>query len=637
MRGLNDSQLMANLAANEINYVRAWITRLNITGGAWSHLSMKPTVYDGYLPRGAVVPYTPRGKNEQEFWWRVAQNNDWYQSCLYTNQEHERIRVKPNTSYLIQTEFESYGVTPADASQPYGFTVMIDRWVDHCHELESTSAVTTHPSLLGEQNEQTLTADGVWHSGERTSIPFIYLALDNAAAGDVYIKSVSIREKRLDGELGPELFVEPTADKRTYYAQRESAVLDQIMAKAEEQDIYLRLVVNEKEDPLFLRTGPNGAFTETMVGNFYGDGRTVQTNRYLQMAWWRYLQARWGYSTAVHSWELINEGDPFNHQHYALADEFGNYMKCTVFGIEMGQKCNYDHPNSHMVSTSFWHSFPSDEFWRNEAYPNIDFADVHRYLPATKSRTHQDLTEAVLDLSQSIGAGSELAPDKPIIRGETGLVRQDTSGAVDGLRKGQNPVWLHNMLWSSLNSGGVIESGYWYVNEHIVNKDFNLLSHYAAFANFVNQLPLNNGHHSSITASFSNPNSPLVGQIDHENARAHGWLRHADFNWHTIENGRSDFGLNGELIIDGLDPEESYQLLLISFGLGAGYQSSSQVIQSADDGSLTVPISTTSDVGSVAFAIEPMPKNEAAASPAIANSDSGRHVESMGIDCSPHP
>ena len=84
-------------------------------------------------------------------------------------------------------------------------------------------------------------------------------------------------------------------------------------------------------------------------------------------------------------------------------------------------------------------------------------------------------------------------------------------------------------------------------------------------------------------------------------------------------------------------PEQNYQITLITFGLSGGYQESSQTIQSAEDGTLTVPLSTTSDVGSVAFAIEPTIKHEAAPSPTASSDGSGRHVSSMGIDCLPHP
>ncbi len=604
IRALRQSAEAENLSQNGVNYLRVWASRLNIVGGAWSHLSMKPTVYDGYLPRDAVARYFPEGSSDEEFWWRISHNHSWYSSCLYTNQEYERIRVKPNTDYLVQTEFATYDVMPADQSKPYGYSVVIQDWVDHCSQLDGNNGIT---SYSGGQNQQTLVSSGTWNSGDSSTIPFVYPALSNVSAGTAYIKSISIREKKGDGGLGPELFIDYKADKRAYFSQRESAMLDQIVDQAAANGLYLSMVISEKEDPLRLKTDPFGNPTDLDRDNFYGNGREIQYNRYLQMAWWRYLQARWGYSTAIHSWELLNEGDPFHGDHYALADELGKYMNCTVFGVESesNNNCTYEHPNGHMVSTSFWHSFPADELLRNPGYPNIDYGDQHKYLPASESAIHQDMTTAVLELSGQIGAGSSKDIQKPVIRGETGIVDAGTDGPIAPLRNGNNPVWLHNMLWSSLNSGGVMEAGYWYPGDHIFNDNFSILNHFESFRSFVDPIPLNNGAYDTLSGSFSAGDYPLVGQVDSVNRSAHGWLRHPDFNWKAVDDGRSAFGLSGTLTLQGFESNRSYQVMLQSYSLGSGYVQTTQTITANGDGSLSIPINTAGDVGSVAFKVTP--------------------------------
>ena len=88
---------------------------------------------------------------------------------------------------------------------------------------------------------------------------------------------------------------------------------------------------------------------------------------WLHEAWWRYIVARWGYSTAIHSFEFVNEGDPFNGNHYQTVKNLAEYM-------------DNHNPSQHMVTTSFWHSFPNNEFWSGAAYTAVDYADIHAYV-----------------------------------------------------------------------------------------------------------------------------------------------------------------------------------------------------------------------------------------------------------------
>jgi hypothetical protein len=89
--------------------------------------------------------------------------------------------------------------------------------------------------------------------------------------------------------------------------------------------------------------------------------------RFLHEAWWRYLIARWGYSTAIHSFEYINEGDPYNGNHHQAANAMARYFRA-------------NDPSRHMVTTSFWSSFPNWEFWSNLSSSAVDYANIHAYI-----------------------------------------------------------------------------------------------------------------------------------------------------------------------------------------------------------------------------------------------------------------
>lgn len=599
IKDLDDGQTLAQLSDNGINYVRTWITPMNISGGAWPHLTMSPLVYDGYLPRGPLTRYQPIGHDREVFWWRLAADHDWYSDCFYTNQEFRPIQVKPDTEYRVELIYEAYDLVVNDSGKQSGLAVYFSDWVDRCKDLQRDDQVILYEATTNEAN---VTVAGTWFSEENFSIPFNYFYLDNVQKGNVYIRSFSIREVKPDGELGPELFDEHVPDKRFYYSQRESALLDQIIEEAAENGVHLRLVINEKEDPLWTQADGYGQPTEFARENFYGQGRALTHGRYLQMAYWRYVQARWGYSPAVHSWELLNEGDPFEPLHYTLADEFGIFMKCTVFGVEpeMNGKCSYDHPNHHLVSTSMWHSYPDRQFWHNSEYPNIDFGDVHRYIPADDIY-HTDMTRSVLELFDVAQIGHENLRDKPIVRGETGIVARGTTGPVPNLQTGENQVWLHNMLWSSLGRETAIEAGYWYYQQHIFNSKFDLLGHYNEFARFSEDLGLNSGGYQSLNGVFEDESVVVVGQTDQMNGTAHGWLRHPDFTWAMVDSGQTEFGLSGEFALSNLQKSKQYQVELITFSNTDGYSRQIQSVDTNQLGDLAIFIETENDIGSIAF------------------------------------
>ena len=181
--------------------------------------------------------------------------------------------------------------------------------------------------------------EGEWNSGDNNFLPRLYMVLENVIEGEAYIDSVSVQEVLGGGGYGPNIMVEPSMQYELYYPQSSLYAMDKLIDLAEQMGIYLKLVIMEKQDVIYRKLEDNGDFVLTGPDNpdgFYGQNRTVNKTRWLQQAWWRYLQARYGYSPAIHSWEVNNEGDPANGNHYALTDEMGKFMHCRVFGVVGG-------------------------------------------------------------------------------------------------------------------------------------------------------------------------------------------------------------------------------------------------------------------------------------------------------------
>jgi uncharacterized repeat protein (TIGR01451 family) len=338
-------------------------------------------------------------------------------------------------------------------------------------------------------------------------------------------------------------------------------------------------VIHEKNDWIFSRIGYDGAFTDFTNENFYGEYRNNETKmRWLQQAWWRYLQARWGYSTNIHSWELLNEGDPDVYnlhlskvgKHQMLADELGKYMHCTVFGISAGgpnsrHQCTYDHPNAHMVSTSHWHSFPW-VFWANKHpekvdngnedwdFSNIDFADIHAYLDDPADPLFNDVALWVRE--ESLKWGKKL-PDKssvgkPVIRGETSL--GDNNSPILQDKQG---VWLHNFVWAQINAGGLYDSSWWQNGyKHIYDRadGLDLRPAFKPYYDFISTVPLDNGFYDGAQAQVAHPGLRAWGQKDVVNGKAHLWIQNSQHTWRNVVDGPPIDPIGGTVTINGLKP-----------------------------------------------------------------------------------
>jgi hypothetical protein len=325
------------------------------------------------------------------------------------------------------------------------------------------------------------------------------------------------------------------------------------------------------------RLQPDGSIDPSNRGydNFYGEWREGTKGRWLQQAWWRYLQARWGYSVNIHSWELINEGDPVSTRHYTLTDELGKYMHCRVFNVPVGsgdaEECEFDHPNAHMVSTSFWHSFPAWEFWAHQNYPNVDYADVHAYIStgwlddpdheADAAAYHLDYSQDVRErVNQPLGG----KPTMPVIRGEAGIDFVNEQTEQPDLEQDLFGVWLHNFVWASLDANALIEEYWWTDNlENQPGPDGNPGLHeiFGYFSNFIQDVPLNNGNFQDAAVTTNDPNMRVIGQKDVLNDCAILWVQNRNHTWRNIVEGMpNSSGLSGTLTLDGFSPNTSLSI-----------------------------------------------------------------------------
>ena len=435
---------------NGIQVLRLWLTQWSIFGSSWNPWYSIRNDYDGYLPRAGLytngVLTTPASQLRLVY---ADGNSDWFDACRFIGGFQAPPAVKQNTKYHIKIRYKAQGISgPRDSAYPgYGLVAKVQNpndgnWHTNCYnggDPQNGVKVTGY----GKDSADWTYLEGEWSSGSRNTLPIFYLALENANNltatvngqpwnwhPEVDIDTVFIGEDLGGGNYGPNIVTKPSMDQLTYFMERNAYAFDKVLDLAKQDGVYLKLVVMEKNELLENEIDFSGNRAEFDNNNFYGNYRSMTAVRWYQQAWWRYLQARWGYSPNIFAFEAVNEAAPGYTNHYGQVDEMAKFLHCGVFGVSIahtdGQKCNLAQPDAHMVSTSFWSGFESGLFASNK-YPNIDYADIHQYIPKDTDPTHfKDTALATYDLGKDYGALAS-GSNKPTIRGETGLINQEAN------------------------------------------------------------------------------------------------------------------------------------------------------------------------------------------------------------------
>jgi hypothetical protein len=255
--------------------------------------------------------------------------------------------VKPSTAYILSVWVKTVGLV---GSGDYGFEIIVA-------PVQSQSLMT---KVVGSTD---------WHQVFYTftttptqyEVQWANIRVVGVTGGAAYFTDASLRENLGGGNYGPELLIRTDFQPHAGYPQQIAWTIDKQLETAEKYGIYAKAVIEEKSDSFFSRIQPDGTYGPNSDDNVYATAS--HACRTYQSYYWRYLIARYGYNTALHSVEYVNEGDPGSAIHQNAVEALGEYFRA------------HD-PNRHLVSTSNWHSFPPP-MWNRTA---IDCADLHMYM-----------------------------------------------------------------------------------------------------------------------------------------------------------------------------------------------------------------------------------------------------------------
>jgi hypothetical protein len=512
-------QWLAGLGAYSSNFAR-WISSAKTLGneGFDSQLSFAER-YPGHDLSQEI--FYPEGRR---FW------IGWLNGAPYAP------KLKPDTTYQIKARIKTRDLSNAvDPSVPSGFMVKTGGWPSDT--LEKDLRVKQHLIPPISQNSDWFTVVVQTKTNNSNPGQYLYLYLDNVSSGKVYIDQFSIREVVGDGTLGGELIVNSKADLHAYVEPAAAAAVDYQVSQAEANGVYLKYVVFDKRDWIPNQLTAGGVFADKGDGFYQADDTRAM---WLQKQWWRYMAARWGYSTAVHSWELNNEGSPDDGRHYEMAQRFAQYMHSVD-----------SHP--HLVTTSFWCCWRPD-FWKDQQkYPDIDYADLHEYISDQESA--YDVAKWSINSSLSMFASNV---GKPIMWGESGIgwPGNEFFGL---LEKPNDGDWYHDLLWSQLNRGAVSNPNYWW-SQHLKQIDARTIS--KAFHIFVKDLDLNHGGYSDALPEIDNSSITAVGQKNLIKDKAHLWIHNQNHTWRNLMDVDGDHAPTGQstTIRIQMNPNVRYQI-----------------------------------------------------------------------------
>ncbi len=236
-----------------------------------------------------------------------------------------------------------------------------------------------------------------------------------------------------------------------------AAYWDDIVAAAEENDIHFQMVFQHHGQ---LSTGANanwefnpwnaanGGFLRSPVA-FFSDPQA----RALTKQKYRYIVARWGYSTAVMAWELFNEAMWTDARNGTAADN----AAIASWHAEMADFVRSVDVYGHLVTTS-------DDYLHEPLYAKMDYLQPHLYA------SHLLPSARFIELPVS-------GPIRPVFYGEAG--EDNEPRLVTGPRRGG--ALTLPIVWSSLMADHAAPAQYWYTTDAMRN---GLLPQFATLVRF---------------------------------------------------------------------------------------------------------------------------------------------------------
>ncbi len=261
--------------------------------------------------------------------------------------------------------------------------------------------------------------------------------------------------------------IEWTETGAGHYGNRQNRAwaLDWVFDRMIENDIYCQLNIMVHDE---LVTANNPGWNQNPYHDINGgscaepqDFLVNQTAKNLFKRKLRYINARWGYSPHVQSWEILSEADN--------TGIYSNYTQQTnTWLTEMSEYFQTNDLHNRPVSSGFAIKQHHADYWNNQ---HVDYTQLHLYY------FKPDLEMIIYNLQY----WNRQKYQKPVIVGEFAL-GHDPALIV---QKDPNGIAFHNVLWSSYLSGSIGTAMSWWWNNYLYPQG--LFSYFQPLSDFKQQ------------------------------------------------------------------------------------------------------------------------------------------------------
>ena len=226
----------------------------------------------------------------------------------------------------------------------------------------------------------------------------------------------------------------------------------------------------------------------------------------------RYIVARWGYSTHVHSWELWNEVD--------LTDGYAS-AAVTAWHREMRDYLRSIDPARHLVSTSFAVFAIDDRVW---GQAGLDYTQYHFY---SQSGALKLLPDIARDMATWL-PDRQRRFTRPVLFGEFGV---DSRGPAETMASDPFAIGLHDGLWAGALSSSFGTGMTWWWDNYIDVQPDRFYPMFGAVARFVDGVHWAKERLEAASATATSSTRPLLVTGVQGPARVLLWLKNDNHQW----------------------------------------------------------------------------------------------------------